>query len=280
MRTFDVDFFYTHGKRRNGLHNEDGLVISQYCVAVVDGATAKNASLIEGKTPGEFAKDLLTKAFSQITYAIQPGELVELATSELAKAHELATGIQTESLPAAFRPSASFVAFLPHLSVLVMVGDCQALAGSAYFKFSQVVDGLASQTRANYFHQLLAAGTTLEVLKNKELDDSRKIIAPILLFGASLRNQEGNPLSFSVIDGTPVPMGLVRVIPIDSRVSKLTLATDGYPKLFHSFEKTESYLKALLKQDPLCINELQECKGCLPSQVSFDDRTFLSVALR
>lgn len=280
MADFEVDFFYTRGKRKSGEGNEDSFTVNRHCVAVVDGATAKNQELIEGKSPGLFAAEVLTKTISHLSAPLDAESLVRLLSQALLSEYIRATGVSPLSLPAAFRPSASFVAYLPQLNELVMVGDCQALVDSAHHKTSQVVDGVAAQVRANYYQQRLQQGESLEDLAKLLEDPSRKIIAPILMLGASLRNQEGNLNSFSVIDGGFVPMSLVRRITVPPFTKNIVLASDGYPRLFQSFTKTEHELKTLLLEDPLCIGVLKECKGALPSLSSFDDRTFVALSLR
>lgn len=48
--------YFTRGKTRNELLNEDGIVIKNNFVAVIDGATSKSRVTFEGLSGGKFGK--------------------------------------------------------------------------------------------------------------------------------------------------------------------------------------------------------------------------------
>ena len=57
------------------------------------------------------------------------------------------------------------------------------------------------------------------------------------------------------------------------------MATDGYPKLYDTLEKSEEYLAHILEYDPLCFQEYKSTKGLQKGNSSFDDRTYIKFTL-
>ena len=55
----------------------------------------------------------------------------------------------------------------------------------------------------------------------------------------------------------------------------VVMATDGYPFLESSLNKSEIRLSALRKEDPLLIREFKAVKGFYNDLMSFDDRTYI-----
>lgn len=270
---------FSMGKLGPGRPNDDGIAIGPFCFAVVDGATAKGNQRFDGKLSGEFAKDVVCAELHDTRATDSAQDLVNRLSSKLNAEVLRVTGAPAAALAPAFRPTASFVAFLPIPRQLVFVGDCLALMDGAPLSFSQVLEPTIAQVRASYFAELKAQGIPDSKLIQEHQPGARKVIAPIIHFAASLSNLSGHPLSFSVIDGTPVPCHLVHTVAVPTRVTSLVLSSDGYPELFATLDKTETNLKTLLVQDPLCIAELSGCKGLEPGNVSYDDRTYLSLTL-
>lgn len=87
--------------------------------------------------------------------------------------------------------------------------------------------------------------------------------------------------SFSQQDlSKDMPLKKVKVYThFTSGVEELVLATDGYPRLFPTLEKTESYLQKCLAEDPLCIKKIKATKGCKPGYSSLDDRAYVRFKL-
>lgn len=270
---------FTQGKNPAKISNEDGLVQASNCVGVVDGASAKDSTLYEGKLSGEFAKDVVVAALSQTTGLESAYQVVARVTDALHSEVLRVSGHTPSTRTPALRPSAAFVVFLPHTRELVFVGDCHALIDTRYISFPQPFEHVVSQIRANYFSSLRMQGHSDEDLVENYQSKAWEVIVPAIHWGAELRNQSGNSVSFSVMDGTEIPRDLIYVLPVAADTRFIAMATDGYTELLNSFESTEIKLHTLIKEDPLCIAALKGCKGVLPGNISFDDRSYLAVEI-
>lgn len=75
------------------------------------------------------------------------------------------------------------------------------------------------------------------------------------------------------------PQGLIKKIDVPENVNYLSLASDGYSRIFSTLKETEDELERLLKIDPLCINENLGTKGRMEGNNSYDDRTYIKVEI-
>ena len=57
--------------------------------------------------------------------------------------------------------------------------------------------------------------------------------------------------------------------------TEIILASDGYPYLENTLEASESKLKYILENDPLCYTLYKSTKGIQKGNVSFDDRSYV-----
>ena len=270
--------WFTKGKKPAGAGNEDGFVLTDHCIAVVDGATAKGPMTFDGKLSGEFAKDVVVRSLSLATPETTPQELIRQATYALYEEVRRVTAQPPDLLEPALRPSASFVAYLPAQGVLVIVGDCQASVDGQLFRYPLKFDDVAAEVRSRYFAWLTSPGEDYPSVDEQVQAAAGYIVAPLLQLGAALRNDARAPYSFSVVDGTPIPFSLVHLVPVPPGTQELLLSSDGYPVLFSTWRETESHLQGLLERDPLCIRELRGVKGKLSEHSSFDDRTYIKMA--
>ena len=106
----------------------------------------------------------------------------------------------------------------------------------------------------------------------------REQILPYLKSYTSLANRDV-PFGYDVIDGGEINPEHVKVYTVQ-RNDSIIMTSDGYPRLFDTFEETEKFLKDALEADPTCIDQLRGTKGIAPGNVSFDDRTFVSFCVK
>lgn len=78
-----------------------------------------------------------------------------------------------------------------------------------------------------------------------------------------------------MIDGGSVNLNHIHVYAVQTG-DKVTMSTDGYPKLFDSLEDTERYLEKCIHDDPECLYELRGTKCIQHGNVSYDDRAYIS----
>ena len=72
-----------------------------------------------------------------------------------------------------------------------------------------------------------------------------------------------------------VPINKVKVIDVADGGQDIVLASDGYPFLKNTLEKSEKALSEQLHNDPLCIRYFKATKGLMNGNKSFDDRAYI-----
>ena len=129
-------------------------------------------------------------------------------------------------------------------------------------------DKLLADLRALYFEMYKNEG------KEPDGDVGREAIMPFLKEAIKLANT-GGEFGYDAINGGNVNLENTQVVPV-KKGDFIVLASDGYPELFDTLAKTESYLFKALKDDPSCIGILRSTKGLSSGNESFDDRTYIS----
>lgn len=258
--------------------SEDAVVVTASYAAVIDGATPKTAFRYpSGETPGQLAARLLADAIAQMPPTLTALDATRYLTSAL---H------QEEEIDAANRPIASVAIYSENRHEVWMIGDCQFAVMSrqpdaqlSVVTNPKLIDHQLASWRRSVIVSLLNRGvmTADEIQSN---DPGRRIIQPFITRQVRFQNLDSNhPLAYGMLDGEPMPQRFVKVYPLGTDVSRLILATDGYPVLCASLAESEKRLHELLDEDPLCIGPLLGTKGIKPGCNSFDDRTYLSLAL-
>lgn len=279
---------YTQGKSTT-TPSEDSVVVNAYYAAVIDGATPKTRFRYPGnETPGHLAARTITEAISALEPGITAQEAIRRISEAIRKGTEQASAqistpgqITFETLEACNRPIASVVIYSATKREIWMVGDCQYLLPelNEHQQGSKRIDILLAQWRSDIDTSLLRRGimTKEEIAAN---DPGRAIIQPHITHQVRYQNRTDNhPLAYAMLDGSEIPSQFIRVCSIPAGITKLVLATDGYPTLFPTLRQTEQHLAQLIKDDPLCIGPLMGTKGIRPGNNSYDDRTYLSVEL-
>ena len=107
-----------------------------------------------------------------------------------------------------------------------------------------------------------------------EGDIGREAILPLLKKCISYANTDGE-FGYDAINGGEIRAKNVKITKV-GKGDFVILASDGYPRLFDTLEKTESYLFGALKADPECTGVLRSTKGLNKENESFDDRSYVS----
>mmetsp|Transcript_13529 Transcript_13529/g.19800 ORF Transcript_13529/g.19800 Transcript_13529/m.19800 type:complete len:407 (-) Transcript_13529:215-1435(-) len=84
---------------------------------------------------------------------------------------------------------------------------------------------------------------------------------------------------YGCLNGTYIPDQYLEIIPIPLNAREIVMASDGYPCVENTLEKSEKVLQQLLKEDPLCFRTNKSTKGIMNGNSSFDDRSYLRIAL-
>ena len=166
------------------------------------------------------------------------------------------------------RMTASVVLYSRLRREIWMIGDCLCLVNGELFENPKPYEQTLAEMRATKVKELLAEGKTQEQLLTN--DEARASIIPRML--EEMKNQN---ITYSVVDGFPIPEQLVPVITLDFRPWELVFASDGYPFLCTTLDESEARLAHQRETDPLNIGQFKATKGFTPGNLSFDDRTYI-----
>ncbi len=250
--------------------NEDGYLVTDHCVAVLDGvSTPGNPRDTEGKTPAQRAVDIGLAYLRD-----HPNLHAEDAVAQLSEA--LREAVREHRLQGA--PSFVFAAFFPRQNRIVRVGDVSYLIDGVGYNPGMNADRAKAVVRKRILEPLIRHGMTEDELFAD--DPSRERMQELRNWQtAYANNADAADLGYGEINGTAVPDRFINyvTVPIDAR--SVVLASDGYPPsvLAETREQTEANLRALQARDPLGMKEDASVRAHRPrrGQTATDDRTYI-----
>lgn len=250
--------------------SEDTWAVTDDFVGVFDGATDKSERLWSGRTGGAMVAGVLREVLPLLPSDASASEAVGLLTREI----DLVVG----EVSVQERPSAAGIIYSRSRRELWRVGDALAAWSSpeALQSWQPVkeIDVASSTVRSAYLHALTALG------ENITGDPGRELILPLLRIQGVLANADpALPFSYGVLNGVPVPEQFVEVLPLPLEATEVVLCSDGYLEPCRTLSEAEAALDASLRADPWRIGHHPGTKGVLPGAYSFDDRTYVRVAL-
>lgn len=272
-----VEECFLKGKQ-NPQTNEDGMIVTPYFAAVIDGATAKSTFTYEGKKTGRLAMELALEAIRNFPKDIDAADAIRRITERIYDfyvQHNLLDELKAEP---GKRFTANGVIYSYARNEVWQVGDCQCIIDNLYSSNEKEIDAIMADVRAVVNEVALLGGATMKDLESH--DPGREFIYPFLQKQALLQNCpiQGQQFSFSVFDGFPVQMEQVKVFPVGD-AKEVVLASDGYPHLYSTLYASECYLADILEKDPLCIRLYKSTKGIQEGNCSFDDRAYLKIRI-
>lgn len=266
---------YLKSKTLNEEDCEDSIFVSDDFAAVIDGATSKSHRKYKGMMSGKFISKLVCQAINSLPIEFSAEKAINfLSNSVLSFYNEYGIVKELENNPVE-RASASVIIFSKFKNEIWMLGDCQCIVDGKRYTNNRYIDELLSNVRSFYLQT--------EFKKNKHLnfhegiDPGREFILPLLERQSLLENSSvKSEFTFGVIDGFKVPRKEIKVIKL-SNPKIIILASDGYPKLYSNFLKSETYLQKIIDEDPLCYKNFKSTKGLSKGNISFDDRAYLKI---
>lgn len=258
---------------------EDGYVVTDNFVAIIDGATNKSSIHYRGESPGRIATKLcleVVKSLSPNTTAHEAFTAMDRAIHEFYNEEGVLEFVQNNP---ASRCTASSILYSVKRRELWFLGDCMAMVDGKVLQFHKDLDQVLSNLRSLLIHVEISRG-----MKESDLlanDTARKRIIEFLQLQAELQNATYEcEYTYHVLDGiasnTP---NHVKVIPLDVSTKEIVLSSDGYPTLFPTLDETERVLAETIAADPLCYKNYKSTKGVVEGNISFDDRTYLRIRL-
>ena len=260
---------------------EDGIVITDDFIAVIDGSTSKTPKhlnpdmkngryammLISEYIREELKADASVDDFCQgVTAYIYNKVYEKLGVEERLKEHPEE------------RLTASAILYSRTRNEVWMVGDCQAIIDGKLYENGKPYEEEIARKRVELIEQGLSPA------------EARKQIEPLLI-EAMLSGQNQN---YTVIDGFPIYREGVKVValktkPVSSSIetyfqeqtkpvsslNEVVLASDGYPFLKPTLAASEAALAEQIANDPQNIRSFIATKGIVEGNKSFDDRTYI-----
>lgn len=256
--------------------SEDGLVITNDFIAVIDGSTSKTTRrYCRWMSNGRYAMKVVADYIRKMPANSSCHEFCVGVTKAINKRYVpfWKRGRRQQILARIWdfpeeRMTASAVVYSRLRREIWMIGDCQCLLNGELLENPKPYEQTLAEMRAEKVQALLKEGLTPEeILSN---DTARASVIPRML--KEMKNQN---VTYSVIDGFRIPEQLVPVITLDFRAWEIVLASDGYPFLCPTLEESEARLQHQKETDPLNIGEFKATKGFTPGNLSFDDRTYV-----
>lgn len=269
---------------------EDGMVITDDFIAVIDGSTSKTPKhlnpdmkngryammLISEYIREELKADASVDDFCQgVTAYIYNKVYEKLGVEERLKEHPEE------------RLTASAILYSRTRNEVWMVGDCQAIIDGKLYENGKPFEEEIARERAELIKQGLSPA------------EARKQIEPLLI-KAMLSGQNK---TYTVIDGFPIYREGVKVVSVSNSCSvqdsascsesasasesvsasgtisvsssEIVLASDGYPFLKPTLAASEAALAEQIANDPQNIRSFIATKGIVEGNKSFDDRTYI-----
>ena len=260
---------------------EDGMVITDDFIAVIDGSTSKTPKhLNPDMKNGRYAMMLISEYIREelkaeasvddfcqgVTAYIYNKVYEKLGVEERLKEHPEE------------RLTASAILYSRTRNEVWMVGDCQAIIDGKLYENGKPYEEKIARERVELIEQGLSPA------------EARKQIEPLLI-KAMLSGQNQN---YTVIDGFPICREGVKVVALKmkpasssietyfqehskpvSSLNEIVLASDGYPFLKPTLAASEAALAEQIANDPQNIHSFIATKGIVEGNKSFDDRTYI-----
>jgi glycerophosphoryl diester phosphodiesterase len=262
------------------MKSEDGIVVTNDFIAVIDGSTSKSQyrhSLF--RSNGRYAMQLVGRYIRRMPKNTTCEAFLRGVTAYIRK-HYKKTMLSRMAEHPEDRLTCSVVVFSRLCREIWMIGDCHAmvlpltsdllpLTSHLYYDNPKPYEAELAAMRAEEAKRQLSDGKNIDDLCRN--DTARPVIIPRMI--ETMRNQN---ITYSVVDGFPIPRQHVLVIPLDFRPYEIVMASDGYPFLYPSLEESEEALQHQRQNDPLNIGpHFQATKAFHPDNNSFDDRTYI-----
>jgi len=249
---------------------EDGIVINDNFIAIVDGATAQGNILWNGKTSGRFAMEIICNEIQQMNEEIDAYSAIEQLNNAIKNAYGNNYNIAKEKYEE--RIIANVIIFSKYRNEIWIFGDCQCLINGSLIYNSKKTDIIFSEIRSLYINLELLNGMTKEEIMKKDI--GREYILPLLKQSMKYANSGDSEYGYNTIDGFEIDSRKCIIKKVNLN-DEIVLASDGYPYLKSTLKESEEELSRIIKNDPLCINLFKSTKGLASGNKTFDDRTYV-----
>lgn len=267
---------FIKGKKNNKELCEDGLVITENYISIIDGVTSKGNTLWQNMTSGVYVKKLLINAINNMSPNLNAEDSIIYLNTLIKEEYKKSNMYEYVKEYPEERLQANLIVFNISKNEIWMWGDCQALINKKLYHKEKKIDKILSETRSLFVDLELKNGKTVEdIIKN---DTGRKYILPLLKQSIVYNNTIGE-YGCNVLDGFEImPKSVIKIKVKEN--DEIVLASDGYPVLKNSLKESEEKLLEILEKDPLLINIYKSTKGLQQGNISYDDRTYIKFVVK
>ncbi|MDQ3098523.1 MAG: hypothetical protein M3Q44_02145 [bacterium] len=257
---------------------EDAIYADDNFIAIVDGVSSKTDKKWNNKTPGQIAVNCIIDCIPTIDPNAEAFEFFSACNSSIHNWYDTNTITIEMAYHINHRCGASMIVYSQAKRQLWIIGSGLAIIGTEYINSPLLIEDICSQVRSYFIQSEIIRGVPEEELKI--LDTGREYIKPLLVRQIMFQNSDiPSDFNFYVIDGFfKNPQG-VQIADIPENLKEIVIASDGYPEIFDSLDKTELFLKNVIKDDPLCYKRYKTTKGVQQGNISFDDRSYVKISL-
>ena len=245
--------------------SEDGIVVTDNFIAVIDGSTSKTDkrySLFSSN--GRYAMLTISKYLRKARKDISCHQFCTGVSQAIARHYRKSQWERLREHPEE-RLTASCVVYSRLRREVWMIGDCQCFIGSNYYDNPKPYEQELAEKRA-----AIIKASPLPHDHFLHDDTARAAIIPRMK--ETMRQQN---ITYSVVDGFPIDERHVRILTLDFQPWEIVLASDGYPFLEPTLEASEARLAHQRETDPLNIGEFKATKAFAEGFNSFDDRAYI-----
>lgn len=261
------------GKNKNQALCEDGMVITDDFIAVIDGATSP-FSLVNDKRTGLVAMETIAEATRKLPFNADSFTCIKLLNSALNEKQKHFDYILKNEKDK--RLCANIVLFSIYRNEIWTYGDCPYMVNGKLFSLDKPIDIITANARSAFLESELSKGKTIEELLIN--DTGAQYIYPLIERQAEFANTD-QQYGYPVLDGYDIIEKFITVQNVFFN-DEVVLATDGYPFLKSTLSESEKELERLKSIDPLCIKEYKSTKGFYYNQNSYDDRTYIRFVVK
>lgn len=260
---------------------EDGLVMTDDFIAVIDGSTSKTPKhLSPYMKNGRYAMMLISEYIrKELKVDASVDDFCQGVSAYIYNKVYEKLGVEKRLMEhPEERLTASAILYNRTRNEVWMVGDCQAIIDGKLYENGKPYEEKIARKRVELIEQGLSPA------------EARKQIEPLLI-EAMLSGQNQ---TYTVIDGFPIYREGVKVValktkPVSSSIetyfqeqtkpvsspNEVVLASDGYPFLEPTLAASEASLAEQIANDPQNIHSFIATKGIVEGNKSFDDRTYI-----
>lgn len=262
---------------------EDGIVVTPDFVAVIDGSTSKTKHHFNPNMKnGRYCMMLIADFIQGMNPDISLDEFCQGITTHVFKSYSsnmsgLTDRMDKSTLPESSgviaphkRLCASAVIYSNHHRQIWMIGDCQCMINGKLYENPKPYEERLATIRAKAFDNCCRKQNNMLNGMFIVHDYARDMILPELI--KAMQNQNK---TYAVIDGYPIYTNGIKTIEVGKEDCDIVLASDGYPFLMPTLEKSEKALQKQLDTDPFNIKTFKATKGLMQGNRSFDDRAYV-----